>query len=68
MSACSAATGDRRPARKYAPVVQDRKRFRLAGQHGVGDDDVGGQLSPGVEPGSADAVLAEHRQVEQVRR
>jgi hypothetical protein len=47
--------------------VEDRERLRLAGQNGVGDDDVRGQLSPGVETWAADTVLAEHRQVEQVR-
>lgn len=38
----------------------------LAG--GLGDDPVRGQLAPRVEPRAADAVLATHRQVEQVRR
>jgi hypothetical protein len=48
-------------------VVEDRERLRLADQHGVGGDDVRGQLSPGVKSWSADTVLAEHGQIEQVR-
>ncbi|QIP40312.1 hypothetical protein G9444_3068 [Rhodococcus erythropolis] len=55
-----------RTSGKYPPVVKHWERLCFAGQNGIGDHDVRGQFSPGVEAWATNAVLAERRQIEMV--
>ncbi|AFT99494.1 hypothetical protein [Nocardia brasiliensis] len=58
-------------ARQHPPVIHQREALVFGGEHPVRCHDVHGEFPPHPEAGpaeEADAVLAEQRQVEQVRR